>query len=502
MRTLLCFSLYVALGSLSAWAQSDLAPEKRADLVVKIDFERYSASAMGKVFPLSAMTEGGPMLGEFRNLDFNKLQHAHVLLQAPNDLGVIMGMQDVDGKPLPFNFVVAAQSSDRMIFDDFYQSVEESSDTETIDGKTYFRPPGGPINVAAVFGDEGLLQVGTDEFLARSIKNNLSDNVTKLANNLPPSVLHLAIDLSDMGELIDELVDMNGLDSPAVTPFITALEGVAAISGFVDFDNERLLQLEFVAKTEDKVETIKSALEALVGLAQTFGMGPEVPELFQSILKSMKVKVDGKAVTLFAVAPKDMADQLKNQILPMMEAEAANVREMNDMRQVALAMHNYADSFRQLPQFAASQSNVDLSWRVLVLPFIEEVTLYEEIDTKKAWDSAENQILKTVTPRIYGENGMSRIAAIQLEKPIKFFDGIVDGTSNTIAFVQVKDGIPWAANRDLTIPQVLEMFANMKGEGEVLVAMYDGSVQMISASTPPATLKAMLTPDGGEVIDR
>ncbi len=61
----------------------------------------------------------------------------------------------------------------------------------------------------------------------------------------------------------------------------------------------------------------------------------------------------------------------------------------NHLRQLALAMHNYHDVYKQFPAAAIrdAQGRPLLSWRVALLPFLEESKLYQEFHLDEPWDS-------------------------------------------------------------------------------------------------------------------
>ena len=64
--------------------------------------------------------------------------------------------------------------------------------------------------------------------------------------------------------------------------------------------------------------------------------------------------------------------------------------------------------------------------------------------------------------------------------------------------------IPWLEPRDVTIDEVLEMFADPDGpiaeQGFVNMAFADGTVIYVPAEIDPKDLRAMLTADGDEPI--
>ena len=60
---------------------------------------------------------------------------------------------------------------------------------------------------------------------------------------------------------------------------------------------------------------------------------------------------------------------------------------------MAVAMYEEANG--PLPPFVPDENGKPMhSWRVVVLPYAEEVVLYEEYDFSKPWDSPENMALE------------------------------------------------------------------------------------------------------------
>jgi len=93
-------------------------------------------------------------------------------------------------------------------------------------------------------------------------------------------------------------------------------------------------------------------------------------------------------------------------LLPASNASrAAAVRSQatNNLKQIGLAMHNYHDVHASLPP-AASHDDDDkplLSWRVHVLPYVEQNELYKEFHLDEPWDSEHNKKLIPRMPVVY-----------------------------------------------------------------------------------------------------
>ena len=74
----------------------------------------------------------------------------------------------------------------------------------------------------------------------------------------------------------------------------------------------------------------------------------------------------------------------------------------NNLKQTALAIHNYHAAYKQLPEdIKAPDGTPLLSWRVAILPFIEQAALYEQFHLDEPWDSPHNLKLLNGMPPVY-----------------------------------------------------------------------------------------------------
>ncbi len=191
----------------------------------------------------------------------------------------------------------------------------------------------------------------------------------------------------------------------------------------------------------------------------------------------------------------------------------------NNLKQIALAIHNYADTFGVLPaaHLDDSDGNPALSWRVSVLPFLNEAPRYNRYVFKEPWDSPANSALLNPAPALYvcpsfGKPGINTCyVAVAGDHTILGagkcipFKNVTDGTSNTLMVVEACQlNIPWMKPQDLAEGSVTKV-GDPNGiwsphNGGVNVLLGDGSVRFISTEINPATLKALITRDGGEQL--
>jgi type II secretory pathway pseudopilin PulG len=83
---------------------------------------------------------------------------------------------------------------------------------------------------------------------------------------------------------------------------------------------------------------------------------------------------------------------------------ARRVQCMNNLKQIALALRNYEDIYKALPPAHTVDANGRPlhSWRTLILPYLEQESLYKTIDLSKPWnDPANAKALETKLPVFY-----------------------------------------------------------------------------------------------------
>jgi hypothetical protein len=78
-------------------------------------------------------------------------------------------------------------------------------------------------------------------------------------------------------------------------------------------------------------------------------------------------------------------------------------RNVNNLKFIGLAMHNFAAiSGGRLPAAAICKGGTRLlSWRVAILPYLEQFALYQKFRLDEPWDSPHNASLLKEMPRVY-----------------------------------------------------------------------------------------------------
>lgn len=207
---------------------------------------------------------------------------------------------------------------------------------------------------------------------------------------------------------------------------------------------------------------------------------------------------------------------------------------VNNLKRIGLAIHNYSDTYHRLPPaYTVDKDGHPLhSWRVLILPFIEQNELYQRIRLDEPWYSPHNrEVFESVqSPSGKGpstpfgaywcpkdETNVGQTNYMRIVGPRMITNGpnsvhykdVTDGLSNTILCVEVAGlGVRWYEPIDLRV-DTMSFKCNDPGRSCpssrhpncVNVLLGDGSVRNLPPSIDPRLFEAMTTINGGENLE-
>jgi prepilin-type processing-associated H-X9-DG protein len=191
----------------------------------------------------------------------------------------------------------------------------------------------------------------------------------------------------------------------------------------------------------------------------------------------------------------------------------------NNLKQICLAIQNYHNRHGRFPASATfdNRRRPLLSWRVTILPFMDEEALYREFHLDEPWYSPHNKALLSKMPKAFAcpsnerRKGYSEMSAYQvIVGPNSMFTGgpdgvrlddVTDGTADTILVVETSDLAPWTAPHDVAFDSASTVAVCGSGHpGGFNAAMADGAVKFLKSTTDPGVLLSLMTRNGGEVI--
>jgi hypothetical protein len=183
-----------------------------------------------------------------------------------------------------------------------------------------------------------------------------------------------------------------------------------------------------------------------------------------------------------------------------------------NLKQIVLAYHNYNDTYGFLPTNKLSKDKKPLlSWRVQILPFIEQDALYKQFKMDEPWDSENNKKLIDKMPNIFApvrgkhEAGLTFYQAFGgsngwLKPGARIPASFPDGTSNTLVCAEAAKPVIWTKPEDMEfdgkkVPALGGLF-----DGKFHAGMGDGSVNRFRKGLDPDTLKILIDPADGMVL--
>ena len=278
---------------------------------------------------------------------------------------------------------------------------------------------------------------------------------------------------------------------------------------------------EELLASDDPVEQAMGRYQLRVAPAMAENFRPQREGSRFTLFTTEGMSDNPRANQLMAIATVGILVAL---LLPAVQAarEAARrTKSMNNMKQLMLGLLYHHDTRGAFPAHAnySEDGKPLLSWRVHVLPFLEQQALYDKFHLDEPWDSPHNKQLIPLMPEVLldpssglqttdGKTsylGVSGAAALfnGTDRGTKLIE-IRDGTAHTLALVQVSDGraAVWTKPDDWQF-NTKKPLDGLDGPhpGGFLAARVDGSVLLVPGDTPPNVLRAMTTISGGEVID-
>jgi hypothetical protein len=275
--------------------------------------------------------------------------------------------------------------------------------------------------------------------------------------------------------------------------------------------------------TDQKAKEAKGALDRAKTLAETFGLGlikdPQQKQQAQKALNSLAIDQRGTDVVVKMsgdIDVKGLAKAAGGALGGPLGGAAQNAQSQNNLKQIGLALINYADSNRgQMPPAVVSNGNQPLySWRVEILPYVEEQNLYQQLRGKPWNDRNSMNLALRQMPKVFEIPGRPAGPGKTFYKlftgPKALFDGnrgvrfpldFPKGTSNTVLAVEAREATVWTQPNDILFTPERNPLDDLgwDANGTCRVLMADGSVRQISRSLNPDALRNSIMPKEGGV---
>jgi hypothetical protein len=352
-----------------------------------------------------------------------------------------------------------------------------------------------------------------------------------------------------------------GLGGPGLEG-LQALKDIKVFTFVLDYDTTMRLELGARMGSDATAQKAKTSLDGLIATGKTLlplfkkeftkGLPPQVGEQVytaaKSTLDAIKVNQTGPSLTVQASfdtktienAMAGMAPQFMGG-LPLggggfgppvggggfgpppgggfgPGVAAQRMQHSNNLKQIVLAMHNYADSHRgQFPPAViySADGRPLYSWRVELLPYLEADQLYKKFNKNESWDSPHNRALLSQMPKCFampgsgpGETRTCYQVFVGANTPWpnngrtgpRMPADFPDGTSNTVLVAEAANLVEWSKPDDMNLLPGLtpkQLLGQKVDPGKFAVALADGSVRMVPATISDQTLNNAVNPKDG-----
>jgi hypothetical protein len=251
-------------------------------------------------------------------------------------------------------------------------------------------------------------------------------------------------------------------------------------------------------------------------------MQAQVKGFAQLLVGNLPGNVEGTRVTIGVPMAASDTMKLGAMFADAMKASGESSRRaarMNQFKQIALAMFIFEDKNKHFPPAAICDKDGKplLSWRVAILPFIEQDALYKQFHLDEPWDSPHNRQLIAKMPDLYADpdaqgKKLAKEGKTTYQVPVGsqtvFYNSagarmseIKDGTSQTILMVEVEHSraVVWTKPEDWEVDMEHPLRGVAREDRNIFTAARcDGSVFAVANNINEAKLRALLTRAAGD----
>ncbi|QDS90561.1 hypothetical protein EC9_47750 [Rosistilla ulvae] len=363
---------------------------------------------------------------------------------------------------------------------------------------------------------------------------------TRLRSQHGAGKLLLALDMAKIQLMAQAIASSGPALPPSLAPLKTLPEHLDSASLTVSLKESPYVTLQLQPRADSSVQNLNSIVTPALEFAQQeliSGLGQQLRASGSEIGQPMLAYLSRVAQSKFnELAPVAESGQLVIRLREVLDLETAahfgllipaiegarlaaqQMSNSNNLKMIGLAMHNHHATYLCFP---ARRTTVDgkesgLSWRVHLLPFLEQSDLYQQFHLDEPWDSEHNKTLIEKMPAVFAAPGVNTApgstvyltlagpgTAMQDTQKVALRN-ITDGTSNTILVAEANpdQAVIWTKPDDLPFDpqQPLNGLNSARVDG-IQLLFADGSVHLEPSDMDPKRMAALASIAGGEVIE-
>lgn len=191
---------------------------------------------------------------------------------------------------------------------------------------------------------------------------------------------------------------------------------------------------------------------------------------------------------------------------------ALRAQGTSNMKQILFALRRYEEVHGTLPPAYTvdGEGNRLHSWRTLILPYLDEQALYEQVDLTRPWDDPVNDAARQTVVYVYVcpaspevEELTTYLAAIGPDGAFSGSTGkriaeIRSGAASTVVLIDASadDAVQWMSPEEISIDDLRGYDGDTRVHhvGQFVYGMLDGSVHSIYLAEEADQFRALFPP--------
>jgi prepilin-type processing-associated H-X9-DG protein len=340
----------------------------------------------------------------------------------------------------------------------------------------------------------------------------------------------------EMGQVAEEAMK----NAPAaMSPFKSlakARSGLLTLDYLPAAENDMRMQCNLHFEDEAAAKAGQGAVKFAIALAK-IGMNSmprnadtelkQVTQMANKLLDAIKTEVKSSEVQIVFETKTAVYMSAVTAAVVKVRRAADQMLSGSNMRQLMIAMHNYHNDYARMPPsvfLSTTDKKPAHSWRVLILPYIEQDNIIKQLQFHEPWNSKHNlKVFESVPmPKIFQHPGVKNddkktyykvftskpgtqpAAGFSVDSKLTLGQLTVqDGTSNTLAMIEAGPPVLWYQPDDIeydpqgTFPKLESPWP----DNRVNCAFFDGSVRNYWLGQHEDIWRALITRNGGENVD-
>ena len=225
-------------------------------------------------------------------------------------------------------------------------------------------------------------------------------------------------------------------------------EGIQSATVGVQIEPMPRIRLEIHSRNDEAAESLLLIQHQSLGVVAKLARKKIPVPGFDKIVETLKLNRTENRLSLEFEADQQNIEPFVRLLKPIVNRQqTARWQSMivNDLKQLGLAIHNWHNKHNVFPAHAnySQEGQPLLSWRVHLLPYLDQTPLYQKFHLDEPWDSEHNKQLIAQIPEIFTVPGSTVAGKGKTGYVFPILpDGsaITTGTKNGITFSEITDG--------------------------------------------------------------